>query len=42
MEPDARLDVADPAGGDDATYEACAHELWDMAQVFATLLDETD
>ncbi len=42
MEPDARLDVADPAGGDDATYEACAHELWDMAQVFATLLGETD
>lgn len=42
MDPDAQFDVADPAGGDDATYRACAQELWDMAQVFATLLGETD
>ena len=42
MDPDAQFDVADPAGGDDATYRACAQELWEMAQVFATLLVETD
>jgi protein-tyrosine-phosphatase len=32
------LDVADPAGGDDATYVACVNELWELAQVFATLV----
>lgn len=42
MEPDAHFDIADPAGGDDATYRACAQELWEMAQVFTTLLSETD
>lgn len=42
MDPDAQLDVADPAGGDDVIYRACAHELWDMAQVFATLLGDAN
>ena len=42
LEPDPDLDIADPAGGDDATYRACAQELWAMAQVFATLVDEVD
>jgi protein-tyrosine phosphatase len=37
---DAQLDVLDPAGGDDATYRACALELWEMAQVFATVLGD--
>ncbi len=40
MDPDAQLDVRDPAGGDDATYRACALELWEMAQVFATVLGD--
>ncbi|MBW4078126.1 MAG: hypothetical protein HIU84_06390 [Acidobacteria bacterium] len=40
MDPDAQLDVLDPAGGDDATYRACAHELWEMAQVFATVVGD--
>ncbi len=31
------LDVADPAGGDQAQYDACAVELWDLAQVYAAL-----
>jgi len=34
----AELDVPDPAGGDQETYDACARELWDLAQVFATLI----
>jgi protein-tyrosine-phosphatase len=32
-EPDDALDVRDPAGGDQAVYDACARELWDLAQV---------
>ncbi len=40
MDLDAQLDVLDPAGGDDATYRACALELWEMAQVFATVLGD--
>jgi protein-tyrosine-phosphatase len=35
---DDGLDVADPAGGDQSAYDACADELWDLAQVFVTLL----
>ena len=38
LEPE--LDVVDPAGGDDAMYVACANELWELAQVFATLVGE--
>ncbi|MHB1088574.1 MAG: arsenate reductase/protein-tyrosine-phosphatase family protein [Acidimicrobiales bacterium] len=38
MQPQVELDVVDPAGGDDATYRACANELWEMAQVFATIV----
>ena len=41
--PDDGLDVVDPAGGDQSDYDECAAELWDLAQVFATLaLGETD
>jgi protein-tyrosine phosphatase len=40
MEPDPQLDVADPAGGDDAAYRACAQELWDMAQAFVVVLGD--
>jgi protein-tyrosine phosphatase len=32
------LDVADPAGGDQAAYDACATALWEMAQVFVTVV----
>lgn len=38
MEPDASFDVADPAGGDQAAYRACANELWELAQAFATIV----
>jgi len=31
-------DVIDPAGGDDATYAACAAELWVLCQKMITLL----
>ncbi len=35
---DDTLDVADPANGDEATYEDCAKELWEMAQAFAVVV----
>jgi len=38
MEPLSERDVADPAGGDQAVYDRCAEELWELAQVFATLV----
>ena len=37
--PDDTLDVADPAGGEQSDYDECARELWDMAQVFAALVN---
>jgi protein-tyrosine-phosphatase len=40
LEPLAYFDVEDPAGKDQAAYDACAATLWDMAQVFATLETE--
>ncbi|HEY1222309.1 MAG TPA: hypothetical protein VGE75_02290 [Acidimicrobiales bacterium] len=40
MEPDASFDVDDPAGGDDAAYVACANELWELAQAFATVVGD--
>jgi hypothetical protein len=36
------FDVADPAGGDQATYDACALQLWDLSQVFALLVGDGD
>lgn len=41
-EPEPGLDVADPAGGDQGTYDRCAVELWDLAQVFAALTLSSD
>ena len=35
---DGRLDIADPAGGDQADYDACARELWTYARRFAELV----
>lgn len=37
-EPSAEFDVGDPAGGDQATYDACARQLWDLAQAFALIV----
>ncbi len=37
LAPDPTFDVIDPAGGDDATYVACARELWELAQAFTVL-----
>ena len=33
-EPNGDFDVLDPAGGDQAAYDACARQLWEMAQAF--------
>ena len=38
MDPDEALDVRDPAGGDQAVYDAVARELWELAQVFSVLV----
>jgi protein-tyrosine-phosphatase len=39
MEPDPAYDVADPAGGHQDVYNACAQQLWEMAQIFSTLVE---
>lgn len=36
-DPDPALDVTDPAGADQLTYDACARDLWALAQGFARL-----
>jgi protein-tyrosine-phosphatase len=38
QEPSKEFDVADPAGGDQAIYDACARQLWDLAQAFAIIV----
>jgi protein-tyrosine-phosphatase len=35
LEPDPAFDVGDPAGGDQAVYDYCARELWELAQAFS-------
>lgn len=40
--PSLEMDIADPAGGDQSTYDGCASLLWELSQVFATLLTERD
>jgi protein-tyrosine-phosphatase len=37
-EPSPDFDVKDPAGADQLTYDACARQLWDLAQAFALLV----
>jgi protein-tyrosine-phosphatase len=37
-EPSIEFDVADPAGGDQATYDECARQLWNLAQTFALMV----
>jgi protein-tyrosine-phosphatase len=39
-EPSPDFDVADPAGAGQLTYDACARQLWDLAQAFAALVGE--
>ena len=38
--PDAAFDVVDPAGGDQAVYDECARQLWDLSLAFAALRRE--
>jgi protein-tyrosine-phosphatase len=42
QDPESGLDVGDPAGGDQGDYDACAVELWELAQVFAALTLNAD
>jgi hypothetical protein len=35
---DPSFDVRDPAGGDQAQYDACASELWELSQIYVTLV----
>jgi protein-tyrosine-phosphatase len=37
-EPSREFDIEDPAGADQSTYDACAQQLWDLAQAFALLV----
>jgi protein-tyrosine-phosphatase len=39
LDPDPTFDVLDPAGGDQDVYDACAQQLWEMAQIFSTLVE---
>jgi protein-tyrosine-phosphatase len=38
LQPLPETDVADPAGGDQATYNECARQLWELGQAFAMLV----
>lgn len=38
LDPLPAFDVVDPAGGDQAVYDACASQLWDLAKAFALLV----
>jgi protein-tyrosine-phosphatase len=40
LEPSNKFDVTDPAGGDQSAYNECAALLWELSQVFATLVTE--
>ena len=37
-EPSPEFNVEDPAGADQPTYDACARQLWDLAQAFGLLV----
>lgn len=37
-EPSLEFNVADPAGGDQTTYDECARQLWELAQAFALIV----
>jgi protein-tyrosine-phosphatase len=40
--PSPEFDVADPAGGEQSVYNECAALLWELSQVFATLVTEQE
>lgn len=40
LQPSMFFDVDDPAGGDQVAYDACALQLWEMAQVFTTIVGD--
>jgi protein-tyrosine phosphatase len=40
--PSSEFDVADPAGGDKSVYNECAALLWELSQVFATLVTDRE
>jgi protein-tyrosine-phosphatase len=37
-ESSTEFNVTDPAGGDQSTYDACARQLWELAQAFALIV----
>jgi protein-tyrosine-phosphatase len=37
-QPSSEFNVPDPAGGDQATYDACARQLWHLAQAFTSIV----
>ena len=40
LDPDVVWDVVDPAGGDQATYDATAAELWDLTMALGVILSD--
>jgi protein-tyrosine-phosphatase len=40
LDPSSLFNVDDPAGGDQAVYDACALQLWHLAKAFALLVGE--
>jgi protein-tyrosine-phosphatase len=38
VDPDDRDDVVDPAGGEQADYDACAQALWELAQAVVPMV----
>lgn len=40
LELSKEFDIADPAGGDQQDYDACAQQLWELSQVFALLMEQ--
>jgi len=40
--PLAVFDVGDPAGKDQVAYDACATQLWELAQVFSTIVSDDE
>jgi len=42
MTPSGFFDVDDPAGGDQATYDACAKQLWSLSQIFASIVAQDE
>ena len=39
-EPSKEFNVSDPAGGDQAIYDECARQLWDLARAFVHIVGD--